>query len=741
MKLDRVPNIAGLLTVTFVLTIVLASTTESEQAPTFGPGARVCAVHDFGTQAIDALAPSQIGAIALGDDGFYYSTSPSGGKSTTTANQGTMFRFSPATNDFEVRYSFDFTAHGATPLGGLIKGNDAYFYGTTPAGGLFKTNDKGATKLGNGVLFRIKPGDREPEVIHTFRYGDLTGIKPEVCVQNKPCRYSPQQRMNAAGGIPLSAPVLGSDGNLYGVTSGSIGYAGLGVLYKVAPYNNGESAITALCIGGPMPPPEAELTDQQLRDTCMFNGAYGNVPLGLTTGGSGVLFGTTLGTGFVNGTVFKAEIPSGRVTTLYTFIDPKLGRTPYGVILASDGKLYGVTKNGGPLYGAFNPSAGAGVLYRLSPAGGSFEIIHAFNGTTEGSQPVAGLVEATSPNGSKYLYGSTSGGGNLRGVLFRQRISMVGPPVSGDSGYQILHAFPNQWSVTGSFPLSTMVAHNDNTYGLTFYGTTLSGGTANNGVLFRLRGVDFPPVQNLFALPIYSLRADYKHIGKILPIPGQAQPTTIDVYTGAVAQQGAKTPAETGTDNGLMIKTGNCRNPHILQFAYREKIGADSSHFGGLYTLTNGKSYSLTTNLADPNWHTDTSGSPTAYDHEHGIRGPDAYYDRQYGVPVVTGPLSLTFFDQPNFGGTTYLPGAHETWRATFKDYVICNCQVVSEVRWTREVPWIVDLPSSPNVTVDVNKGHQGPIRYVDVSIVPPTDPTLEWANMQVRQDGFDPVP
>ena len=110
-------------------------------------------------------------------------------------------------------------------------------------------------------------------------------------------------------------------------------------------------------------------------------------------------------------------------------------------------------------------------------------------------------------------------------------------------------------------------------------------------------------------------------------------------------------------------------------------------------------------------------------------------------------------FDQPSFVTTrpedigkpgvipNFIEGAHETWRATFKDYVICNCQVVKEIHWSREVKWIIDLPSAPNVTVDINKGHQSPPTYGPVTVVAPTDPTFQWANEQLKRDRFPPVP
>jgi len=707
-----------------ILILLPASSTDGllvAQTPTFTPAARVCTVRDLNPALADPALPTQIGAMALGDDGLYYTTSPSGGQSTLTANQGTIFQFSPnpdnlfspATNQFKVLYSFDGVAHGNTPMGGLTKVGLG-FYGTTRAGGLFQVNplDPKAKKFGSGTLFSFEIGDSEPQVVHTFRYGDLSGIVPEVCPPKpQPCHYSPQQRLNAAGGVPLSAPVFTADG-LYGVTSGALGFGNLGVLYKVAPYK-GESGITALCIGGPMPAPEetpATLPDQKLIEQCMFNAKTGSLPLGLTVGPGHTVFGTTLQASPTSGgSVFKVDLPSGRVTTLYNFPDPKLGIYPYGVIYASDGYLYGITSEGGPLYGYGN--AGAGVLFRLSPSGGGFQIVHAFNGISEGSMPVAGLLEVKSPSGHNYLYGSTAGGGATRGVLFRVSLDPIGP-----SSYEVLYTFPSQWSVNGSFPHSTMVVTNDKTYGLTFFGTTLTGGLYNYGALFRMTGVDLPPMQNLANPVIYSLRSGYKHAGDAFMIPGQVQNTTVDLYAGVVAQSGSTPPADTATDNGVMIKVGNCRSPHIVQFISRQILDADGKTYkSGTYTNSSGRSYPLST-AANPIWDTDSSAKP------------NAYYDEQHGAPNMIGPLNLTIFDAPNFNGPTYDPNAHESWFARFEDYVFCNCQLVRKVQWSRHRLWLVD--------------HAGPVEYDPVISISPTQTgTLPYINQQVVKDGFQPVP
>jgi uncharacterized repeat protein (TIGR03803 family) len=741
MELNRIKKIA-LLTATAVLSALLTTPSKAWQAQqnsTYTPGTRVCVIHDFASQPGDAATPREPGAIALGPDGLYYSTSSGGG-----SGAGTIFRFSPDKNNFEVRYPFDKKTFGASPQGGLMFNKDeGAFYGTTSAGGLF----------GAGVLFKFKPGDVKPTEVHTFRLGKMTGIVPESCPANKTCRPSPQQQMNALAGIPVSAPVLASDGVLYGVTQGAQ-YGG--VLYKVAPYR-GESGITALCIGGPMPDRDSEITEQNLRDLCAFNGKQaGSAPFTLTAVSKAdvlknpslnYLFGTTFnGIGNINGTVFKAEIPSGRVTTLYNFSDPKIGKSPYGVIAASDGHLYGGTSKGGPLYGSGNPADGRGVVYRLSPSGGTPEIIHAFQNVGEGTGAVGGLVEIQS-KGQYYLYGSAAEGGVGGGVLFRLLLNM-GPLAPGQTfnSYEILHVFSYS---TGNLPLSTMVSANDPTYGLTFYGTT-TGGNSNYGALFRMRAVDLPPVRNLFTTPrIFPTALTQIYPTATVPIPGQPISARITVKTGMAAASPPQ-PAQKGiSDNGIEIDVLSCRNPHIVQFVYREKIGSNGLPLGGTFTLSDGTSYPFSTGPT-PLWRADTSTPPNAY--------YDQNQGKIYGVPRIAGPFNLTIFDQPNFLAirmqditpnsiVNYIEGAQETWRATFKDFVICNCQVIGEINWKREQRWIPD-PSFNSVSSN-NKGHQDAPQYsvdpiVSSSDLKWSDQELQWINDHLKSDPsakFNPVP
>jgi len=65
-------------------------------------------------------------------------------------------------------------------------------------------------------VFSYHPGDKEPQILHTFRNGDLSGIEKTLCPPKRPCQHTPQQRLNAMASYPMSSPVQASNGVFYG---------------------------------------------------------------------------------------------------------------------------------------------------------------------------------------------------------------------------------------------------------------------------------------------------------------------------------------------------------------------------------------------------------------------------------------------------------------------------------------------------------------------------------------------
>jgi uncharacterized repeat protein (TIGR03803 family) len=703
-----------------LLILVAVQTGLHAQTParTFRPAANVCVLCDFGGTAGNPLWPKEPGRLVRSGD-FLYTTTPSGGSGN---NSGTLIRVAMKTGALEILHSFGLDARGANPLGGLVDAGDGSFRGTTYTGGTYPIAPD-RMRVGTGTVFSYAPGQKQPQILHTFRNGDLSGLVPELCPPKRPCQHSPQQRLNAAAGYPVSAPVKGSDGAWYGVTSYSWNQA-YGVLYKVTPYKS-ESGITTLCMNGAVPT-EPDLTDAQLRARCLFTITNGNKPVSLTAGPSGDLYGVTAGgaNGNLHGTLFAATL-DGRVTELHRF-DAARGATPLAVLLASDGLLYGTTLTGGVLR---NGRPGSGVIWRMG-RGRGYEVLYTFTGGADGAQPISGLVEKTDADGVRQFYGVARYGGEGRGVLYR---------ISERGVFKALHQHPGSWGATGRTPSTTLLEVDG-----AFYGTTYQGGANDGGVLFRMSEVDLPEVAQPLAPPFFTTGT--LAASATVPWPGQAQPILIEVFTGVAAWQPnpdagidrlQPKPIPGLTDDGIKIRVANCRNPHILQFIYREKLAADGTPSGAMFSTSGGESYQFTTDPKNPVWHTDAgAGRPNPYYDQAGGRAP-----KFAGTARIVNPFGLTTFDQPNFNDPLLFPaGARETWRATFKNYVICNCRVVREIHWAREVPWIVDLSGTPLVVPDITKGKQGPPRYLPVRIIESTDAALIEANKQISADGYTPI-
>lgn len=137
-------------------------------------------------------------------DGNFYGTTSSGGN---TQSAGTFFKITPSGN-LSTLYTFCSQSDvfhcgdGENPVGSLIAGSDGNFYGTTAAGG---------GGFSGGTAFKITPS------------GNLTTLF-RFC-RDMECFDSLE---------PLAGMIQGSDGNLYGTTSGG-GAEDFGVAYELIP--------------------------------------------------------------------------------------------------------------------------------------------------------------------------------------------------------------------------------------------------------------------------------------------------------------------------------------------------------------------------------------------------------------------------------------------------------------------------------------------------------------------------
>ena len=252
----------------------------------------------------------------------------------------------------------------------------------------------------------------------------------------------------ADGAYPTGTLLQDGGGNLYGTTQGGGNSScqngfifGCGVVFKISS-SGAESTIHT------------------------FTGPDGTNPVaGLTSDRSGNFYGTASAGGKGGGTVFKLD-SKGALEVLYSFApDSGVGQIPTApLILDSSGNLYGTTFAGG----ASVCSGGCGTVYKLDTTG-KLTTLYALTGANDdGGNPYAPLFRDPSGN----LYGTTSGGGDGSGTVFK-----VGP-----SGTEtILYSFKNLND--GASPWSGLLADVATTSAI---GTTYYGGKGGAGTIYRI---------------------------------------------------------------------------------------------------------------------------------------------------------------------------------------------------------------------------------------------------------------
>jgi uncharacterized repeat protein (TIGR03803 family) len=205
----------------------------------------------------------------------------------------------------------------------------------------------------------------------------------------------------------------------------------------------------------------------------------GNQPYGsMVADSSGKhLFGTTYYGGTNNfGEVFELTSSGGQWTesVIYSFLGPSNsdGANPFGgLVLDSDGNIYGTTYAGGP--------SSQGTVFELSKSGSTWKetVLHSFadiNGN-DGQHPYGALTFDAGDN----LYGTTLYGGKFNGgTVFQLK------PSNGKYTYKLIHGFATSAS-SAYAPYGGLVVDSKTGY---LYGTTYNGGAVwNAGAVYQMR--------------------------------------------------------------------------------------------------------------------------------------------------------------------------------------------------------------------------------------------------------------
>lgn len=381
------------------------------------------------------------GNLVIGADGAIYGVAAP----ATSITGGLIYRAAVDGSSIETFHQID-NKQAIQPAAGLLLASDGQFYGTTRFGSI----EEAAT---TGTVFRLTPGG-QLTVIH--RFAAATGSNADL------------NPINTNGAAPEAELIEGVDGNLYGVASAGGPY-GTGAIFKVAKDGTGFELLHTF----------GEDTDTTVGG--LIKTVDGASPKGrLLQGADGLLYGTaSVGGANGRGTVFRIAPDGSGFTVLYEFskatndattglAENEDGTTPVaGLTDGGNGFYYGVTNGGG--------TEGRGVVFRISPDGATFEVLHQFNGN-DGARPQGELLLASDGK----LYGTTEGGGvtssgaaSTLGTLFA--INLDG------TNFTQLYNFDG---TVGSAPRNSLLELG----AADFIGSAGINGRCGYGSLFRYRG-------------------------------------------------------------------------------------------------------------------------------------------------------------------------------------------------------------------------------------------------------------
>jgi uncharacterized repeat protein (TIGR03803 family) len=345
-----------------------------------------------------------------------------GTTSTSSSGHGTVFEMAQGSGTITTLGSFLGGTNGYQPWSGVIMDGSGNLYGTTRLGGAF---------VSGGTIFELAQSSGTITTLASLNQNIGKWPYASVIMDSSGNLYGTASAGGPNGGgtvfelaqgsgtitdlasfngtngsSPMATPIMDGSGNLYGTTE----YGGAqsdGTIFEVA---HSSGTITVLA---------------------SFNGTNGATPTGpLIMDGSGNLYGTTSGGGANNaGSVFELVHGSGTITTLASFNGSNGSGPRCGLLMDSNGNLYGTTVSGG----AYSD----GTVFEVAQGSGTITTLASFNGSN-GSSPYASLIMDSSGN----LYGTTSSGGASNdGTVFEVvpsvRYSVTGfpsPTTAGTSG-------------------------------------------------------------------------------------------------------------------------------------------------------------------------------------------------------------------------------------------------------------------------------------------------------------------
>ena len=341
-------------------------------------------------------------------------------------------------SSYQVLYSFRGGPDGKFPFAGLININGT-LYGTTALGGANRY----------GTVFSVTTTGAE-KVLYSFG-GDSDGANPYASLINvKSTLYGTTDAGGAYGsGTVFSVMTTGTEKVLHSFQGGYDGATPLAGLINVKDtfygttfYSGDKSGSAGTVFSVTMAGTEKVLHNFR-------GGSDGYNPEAGLINVNGTLYGTTAGGGVYGGLgiVFSAT-RTGTEKVLHSFGRGSDGWFPEAGLINVNGTLYGTTYYGGA-------HGGLGTVFSVTRTG-TEKALYSFGGGSDGTNPVASLINV---NGT--LYGTTySGGANGYGTVFS---------VTTTGTEKVLYSFGG--GSDGANPVASLMNVNG-----TLYGTTTSGG-------------------------------------------------------------------------------------------------------------------------------------------------------------------------------------------------------------------------------------------------------------------------
>ena len=313
---------------------------------------------------------------------------------------------------------------------------------------------------------------------------------------------------NSDGVVPNAVTL--SSRTLYGTTS-SGGISGNGLVFFLNTNGTGYTVLKSFSV----------MTLTTLNSVEALTNSDGASPYaGLTLSG-GTLYGTARqGGSFGRGVVFSLNTNGTGYTVLRSFSAVTLNSD--GVLTNSDGAhpFAGLTLSGSTLYGTTYGGgiSGNGVVFSLNTNGTDYTVLKSLSALKTNSVGIPTNSDGARPEGyltlsGNTLYGATYfGGSSGQGALFSLKTNGTGYTLIKNFSARTMNSDGIATNSDGSLPGAGLMLS-----GNTLYGTTTSGGTSGNGVVFSLNtnGIGYTVLKSFSVLIQNSVGIDTNSDGSL----------------------------------------------------------------------------------------------------------------------------------------------------------------------------------------------------------------------------------